>query len=300
MRFRAHLLRAVAAGVLVTGPPARPAEPDLALRWAPIHHQEVDPHGPHAAGGRADEITRVDFDGDWDARNNWAHALDHPPVAAAYVSQVETGTHWFLTYLYFHARDWTDRPLLESEHENDAEGVLLVVAKDGSRYGRLRAAVTVAHADFYSYVPPGSPWRSGGQTVDGTLPMQRSPADGLLHPATAQEAHGHGLTAWRGRDRGIVYYPGRDYELRDLAELWSRRGDPALFAAPGTFAGGCAPAMPRCVRDAAHAPWAWDDHDDAVPAGALATDPARLVAAYFTVPEPLSRTYLRNPITAAG
>src|SRR6478735_5934084 len=46
----------------------------LALRWAPIHYQDVDQTGSHALGGAADYIARYDFDGDLDARNNWDRA----------------------------------------------------------------------------------------------------------------------------------------------------------------------------------------------------------------------------------
>src|SRR5262245_25780440 len=46
----------------------------LALRWAPVHYQDVDQTGSHALGGTADYITRIDFDGDWNARNNWDNA----------------------------------------------------------------------------------------------------------------------------------------------------------------------------------------------------------------------------------
>src|SRR5688572_28634242 len=46
----------------------------LALRWAPVHYQDVDPTGSHALGGASDFITRVDFDGDLNGRNNWDNA----------------------------------------------------------------------------------------------------------------------------------------------------------------------------------------------------------------------------------
>jgi hypothetical protein len=90
---------------------------------------------------------------------------------------LETATHWYLTYFFFHPRDWTDHPFFETEHENDGEGVLLAVERDGSAYGVLRSAVTVAHSAFYSYVPAGSTWTAGRETVDGTLRMQPSPHD---------------------------------------------------------------------------------------------------------------------------
>ncbi|GAA4262700.1 hypothetical protein GCM10022255_100570 [Dactylosporangium darangshiense] len=344
--LRGRLLKSVFVGALLAGTgvvaPTLPTpaagvdggpagDESLAERWAPIHHQSVDPHGPHSAGGRADEITRVDFDGNWDARDNWEHAERYPAAAYAYASVVETPTHWFVVYMFFHARDWTNRPFFDSEHENDAEGLLLAVEKDGTPYGRVRAAITVAHGDFYSYVPLGSPWSTGGETVDGTLPMQVSPRDGRAHPVTAQEAHGHALKAYSGGSRGVVYYPAAEagvprgpgdrdvgYRIVDLFGpdgLWTRRADPDLLAAPGTFASdapqgvrdGCGNGTFRCKLDAAHAPWAWDDHDDRPGRGELATDPASVVAAYFTIPEPLSRTYVSNgyrppsrPIPAGG
>jgi hypothetical protein len=47
---------------------------ELALRWAPIHYQDVDATGSHALGGKSDYITRVDYDGDLVGRNNWDNA----------------------------------------------------------------------------------------------------------------------------------------------------------------------------------------------------------------------------------
>src|SRR5215208_2479864 len=35
----------------------------LALRWAPVHYQDVDQTGSHALGGAADYIAAYDFDG---------------------------------------------------------------------------------------------------------------------------------------------------------------------------------------------------------------------------------------------
>jgi hypothetical protein len=290
----------------------------LALRWAPIHHQDVDRTGPHAAGGTADYITRIDFDGDLEASNNWdnVRAAGFSLAAHAYYSVVETRTHWFIVFLFFHPRDWANQ-LLETEHENDAEGLMLVVVRDGSTYGALRAAVTVAHADFFSYLPADSSWRPGLESVDGTLPL----ADfaGAAHPVTAQEARGHGLKARPYYDigaEGVVYYPSLTtaevpsgpndsavlYKLVDILEpggLWANRNLPSLFSAFGAFAGngsgGCGSGCIACAVDAANAPWGWDDGDDYLPRGALATDPAALARGYFDIPEPFSLTYTYQP-----
>ena len=290
----------------------------LAFRYAPIHQQDVHSRGEHALGGAADYITSFDFDGDYDASNNWDHVGDSrfPLAAHAYYSVVETASHWFITYQFLHPRDWSST-FFETEHENDSEGVLLAVARDGSRFGALRAAVTVVHADFYSYVPETSRWSSGQEDVDGTLSLR--PYAGQLHPVTAQQAETHALKAWpyyRISQEGIVYYPSLTnaevpsgpndrsvhYLLHDMLEaggLWEHRRDPRLFARYGAFAGngssGCGKGVLWCRRNAARAAWAWNDHDDASPAGAMATDPAGLLQAYFDAHEHVSNVYRFNP-----
>jgi hypothetical protein len=324
-RIAAVLSAALAAVGLAAPAPAGAAvgRAELALRWAPIHHQDVDATGSHALGGKADYVTRVNFDGDWTGRNNWDRAAqaDVSFAAAAYYSVAETGTHWYLTYLFFHPRDWVDHPFFETEHENDGEGVLLAVQKDGSPYGVLRGAVTVAHASFYSYTPSGSTWTSGRETVDGTLQVQSSPHDAFQHPVTAQEVQGHGLKAYpqyKINGDGVVYYPSttgetpggtndRDvrYELIDIfaaGGLWAQRDNTGLFAHLGTFAGdtsgGCGVGTYSCGTNSANAPWGWDDGDDLPGRGEIATDPAKLSAEYFTVPGELSRGYEFNPYRA--
>jgi hypothetical protein len=291
---------------------------ELALRWAPIHHQDVNQQGRHALGGAADYLRGYDFDGDHDSRNNWENAADprHSTAAHVYFAVAETRTHWFVSYLFFHPRDWSST-FFETEHENDAEGVLFAVERIGSRHGTLRAAITVAHRDFYSYVPAGSTWRSGREDIDGALSLR--PLAGELHPVTAQEAEGHGLKAWPYyaiRGDGIVYRPSLEvaeapsgpndrhvlYRLRDVLEpggLWDSRHDPRLFARFGTFAGngsdGCGSGVLLCRADAAHTMWAWDDHDDENQRGSMASDPAALVAGYFDIPEPVAAVYSFNP-----
>lgn len=291
----------------------------LALRWAPIHYQDVDPTGSHALGGAADYITRYDYDGDLDARNNWDHAGNaaYPLSAHAYYSVAETGTHWFIVYLFYHPRDWTDY-FFDTEHENDAEGALLTIARDGSTYGTLKSAVTVAHTDFFSYTPAGSDWSNGAESIDGALSTQTYEDE--PHPVTAQQAKGHGLKAWPYYDiaggDGVVYYPSLTtaevpsgpndrnvlYKLVDIFEpggMWDQRNNTGLFASFGSFAGnstgGCGSGAIGCTANAANAPWGWDDSNDGPGRGAMATDPAALVVNYFHIPEAVSLTYTFNP-----
>ncbi|MBE1487142.1 hypothetical protein [Plantactinospora soyae] len=323
----AALTAALVAVGLAAPVPANAAvsRAELALRWAPIHYQDVDATGSHALGGRSDYITKVDFDGDLNGRNNWDRAGQAGAsfAAHAYYSVLETSTHWYITYLFFHPRDWTDHPFFETEHENDGEGVLFAIERDGSTYGVLRSAVSVAHSNFYSYTPAGSTWSGGRENVDGTLQLQASPHDSFLHPVTAQEAQGHGLKAYPQytiNGDGLVYYPstvaetpsdGNDrdvrYQLVDIlgsGGLWAQRANVNLFANLGTFAGDdtgdCGVGTYDCSTNSANAPWGWDDADDLPGRGEIATDPAKLSAEYFTIPGNPSRTYTYNPYASAA
>jgi hypothetical protein len=279
---------------------------DLAYRWAPVHYQDTDD-----SDADADYLTAVDYDGDWNTQNNWEHQDDdiHWLKGTVYYSVTETSTHWYLVYSFYHPRDWVDYPDFGLDsHENDMEGVMMVVRKDGSPYGNLEGMVTVSHLDFYSYTPVGSPLTSGNENIDGAVRMITTGDD--TRPATFQEAKGHGLKAWDGADfpggDGVVYYPdkyegevpssGNDrsvkYRLVDtfaIGGLWSHRNDPQTFAAWGTFLGD------NGKDNAAHTAWAWDDHDDGpVYAGEMAVDPAHLTDVYFDGLGNFSTAYLRN------
>ncbi|EYF01050.1 Hypothetical protein CAP_8763 [Chondromyces apiculatus DSM 436] len=293
----------------------------LAKRWAPIHYQDVDRTGSHGLEGRGDYLTRVDFDGDWISTNNWDNTPSHPLLAHVYHTVVETSTHWYIIYTFFHPRDWTDT-IFDTEHENDAEGVLLVVGRDGSEYGQLLGSVTVAHKDFYSFLPSGSPFTGNHESVDGTLSF--ASFEGVNHPITAQEAKGHGLKAWPSYDidgDGVKYFPSLTtaeepasiydndvrYKLIDgfgPEGLWPRRQLATLFTS-GSFlgdkSGGCGITSSLCSTNSANAPWGWDDQNDgSILRGEIATDPVKLTTYYFKTPAGLSSTYTFNPFQNVG
>ena len=289
----------------------------LAYRWAPIHTQDVDQTGTHSLGGKSDYITNIDYDGDWNTRNNWEHAGDYPLKAYAYYSVVSTSTHWYIVYAFYHPRDWAEELIVSriTEHENDLEGFLAIVRRPPvfamNDFGKLEGIVTVFHNDFYSYTPAGSPLRDGNENIDGLLKMETY--DGNDHPKTAQQARGHGLKAKpyvkiEGGD-GIFYFPSGfaqepsnpndrnvGYKLLNIFMhdgMWDHRTDPFTFASYGSFAGDDG------KDNAAHAPWAWDDKDDgsSLQGGELAVDPAKLVNVYFTGLGTFSTTYRFNEYT---
>jgi hypothetical protein len=284
-------------------------ESDLALRWAPVHLQDTDVTGSHGINGKADYVSAINFDDDWIATNNWNNLANFQASGHCYYSVVETSTHWFVTYAFFHPRDWTDIFFLYKihEHENDLEGFLALIKKDGSQYGNLQAIVSVAHADFFSYVSAGSSLQANQENIDGTLSFETY--NNVAHPITAQEAKGHGLKAYPYHNingDGLKYYPSYNntaevpsnandrfvaYKLVDIFEangLWDQRFNTSLFKDPS---GGFKSSY---GNGGANAPWAWNDKDDTPMTGEIATDPAKLINCYFKNLGNFSLVYTRN------
>lgn len=302
---------------------------DLALHHAPVIFQDTDSSLPEG-----DYLTRFEYDNDEIADDNWDSFPEHANAITAFVyySVVETAAHWYIAYGFFHPLDWSDGD--DSEHENDMEGILAVVRKDGSEFGVLEGIITVFHVDFFTYTPSGD----GGaqETVDGPLTFQ--PVEGVDHPVVSIEAEGHGVKAFpfagdfsgRAGEDGVVYRPARSataedaipssgddrdvtYTLLDLIpSLWSlqigqareSRSDSETFARFGTLkgdrSGGCGflpppPIFRGCSSDSANMPWGWDDEDDGdVFAGELGLDPAHAAHLYLASVG-VEDSYLRNP-----
>ncbi|MGI8501618.1 MAG: hypothetical protein ACR2LR_10830 [Hassallia sp.] len=301
-----------------------PTDLDLASYHAPIHYQDTD-----STKYSGDYITQFNYDGDWRGTNNWDNLGLSPLNAHGYYSVVETCTHRFITYSFFHPQDWTDIPF-DQEHENDLEGELAIVRKDGSTFGKLEGIVTVFHNDFYSYTPADSPLVNGAESIDGTLTM--SSYNGSPHHLTTQEAKGHGLKAFpyagnfsgASNEDGIIYYPSKtttqvpssgnarnvQYLLLDVFatnSMWQYQLNEAslpsssaiTFARWGTFkgdtSGSCGAGTPTCATDSANTPWGWDDSNDgSVYRGEMALDPAHLVDVYFNGTGTFDTAYIRN------
>jgi len=153
----------------------------LAEHYAPLIAQETWFHP------KADYLARFDFDDNWRGDDNWRHADTGSSQAFVYYSVTETETHWFLLYNLIHPRDYSDRCVAGTCHENDSEGLVLTVAKDGSARGRLLAMETLAHNNVYSFRADA---RVQGNThdLDGELEL----ADGS-HPVVFVESGGHGI-----------------------------------------------------------------------------------------------------------
>jgi len=153
----------------------------LAEHWAPFIAQET------WFTPKADYLARFDLDGDWQGSDNWEDALVGSSQAYVYYEAMETRTHWFLIYNMFHPRDYSDKCVAGSCHENDNEGLILTIRKDGTPYGSLQVMETLAHNNVYSHVADSS-IGSGIHNIDGGIELYQE-----SHPVAFIESGGHGV-----------------------------------------------------------------------------------------------------------
>jgi hypothetical protein len=372
--FSCFLLDFAAARSL-EGPSARPAlrvslqskaavqvaekrEGEIAQRFAPVFYQSL------GENKRADYITNFDFDGDWRGDNNWAHADDRQFQLKGYVyySVVETETHYFIHYAVFHTRDYKGgerKGTILSEliregarragkydptgiaeesalaHENDMEGCLVVVAKDGNDLKRAGVVFveTLRHNTFAKYIAGEASAKAseGLRLIDG-------------RPLLYIQPKGHGIEALTSdkqtsnKDLLVYSFTGRaddpekaetdsiGYDLVPIqTNLWPRARDgvSATYGAVhdyGEVTIRLAQASARVVElkvnltkigiafvgkvgglNMARPPWGWFDRGNREETlGVWFFDPARTIKRDFHLDDSFSTVYLRTPFWAVG
>jgi hypothetical protein len=180
----------------ITYPPEPPsADPyrKLAEHWSPLFAQETwwQP--------KADIPTRFDYDGDWQGDNNWDYMETGTSQAYIYYAAMETETHWFLHYTAFHPRDYSDKCVIGTCHENDNEGLVLTVRKDGSEFGKLELMETLAHDNVYSFTNERGIGKSI-HNIDGGIDFYEG-----SHPVVFIESGGHGIQGAQGAHSGYRF-----------------------------------------------------------------------------------------------
>ena len=310
---------ALLLGLLLGLAPAASAEDAahraLAEHYAPVIFQE-------SRSAVLDFITRFDYDGDWRGDNNWRNAYLHDLPGYVYYSVIESTRHYFITYAFYHARDYTARPYEgfapKAEHENDMEGCTLTVEKDDTAFGKAILLETLAHDVFYKYNN-----RSVGRVSNGALKLDGSftLVDG--RPAVYIEPEGHGVkAASAGVVRGSESFPGLIYRYTGTASvpqshhdhqatydllsiedtLWAHRFDVGstfccadAYAMPGGTTANVGSAFNGPIGGcAAKPPWGWDQASDKILKGDWFRDPLAAYATQLRI-ENFSGTYTRNP-----
>lgn len=142
----------------------------------------------------ADFPVRFDYDGNWKGDDNWENLASGSTQAFVYYAAIESETHWFLIYNFYHPRDYSDICIVGTCHENDNEGIILTVRKDGKKYGRLEVMETLAHNNVYSFTND-SRIKKGLHDIDGKLELFDK-----TRPVIFIEAGGHGIYGSDARD----------------------------------------------------------------------------------------------------
>jgi hypothetical protein len=249
-----------------------------------------------------------------------------------YFSVTESSSHFFIYYVAFHGRSWIAG--LGDEHENDGEGCIMLVRKDGTQFGKLEAMLTMFHDVFKMYrattnIGPFSPVIAFPPISVADLTFEQW--SGRQHPRTFQEQGGHGFTACPsdancnlGGNDSLKYRPFADsqtvnpppdviangaitfvgYKLLPLSDLFSRRLDRPTFAdgnhMAGNDSGGCGAGFSTCNDNAVTAIWT---HGMAGLAASSANgtgeDPGALFSQAFVFTNgltPPTSDYVQNPL----
>lgn len=274
---------------------------ELAHHYAPIHLQNVCVKGKNSLGGKSDYLTAANFDGDWDATNNWENLETYAIKPVVYYSIVENTTHYFIIYAYFHPRDWTRMPFTKiGQHENDLEGAVMFIEKDQSSYGKLTQVVTVFHHQLVTYAI------AGNKSKIKLIPENE------YRLVTAQQSKGHGCKIaadLKNKRNLVVYYPPNFeaifneinyqnaqnfscYELVNIfapSELWEQQTNELFFEKDQTIKG--------TNGKGANPPWLWQSNKwkNTLPKGAIATHPAAVLNYLTTKDIIIDSNYNYNP-----
>ena len=155
----------------------------LAEHYAPFIAQET------WFNPKADYLARFDYDKNWKGDDNWENLEKGSSQAFVYYTVMETKTHWFVIYNFFHARDYSDVCIVGTCHENDNEGLILTVRKDGSKFGKIEVMETLAHNNIYSFTNDKQ-IKKGIHNIDEKIDFYKG-----VQPIIFIEAGGHGVLA---------------------------------------------------------------------------------------------------------
>ncbi|HXH30618.1 MAG TPA: hypothetical protein VNJ01_07380 [Bacteriovoracaceae bacterium] len=233
---------------------------NLARFYAPtvVQGEGTDP--------QADQFTKVDFDHDWVGDNNWKNMLHFPRPRTVYYDVIEGEKHYFITYAFFYPRDYAAVCFWVHCHENDLEGMKVVVEKPN----KIVRMETLAHN--YRKV--------------------------VLNPKEISiviEKEGHGIhpKGLRKPDKKNVVYQPQDYDLLPIKDLWNKRNS-QVFKGSFLFRGKRLPSGFRTSKwsssiGGARPPWSWEVKGLDRPKGTWFLDPAA-----GTNEKYISNTYLNE------
>ncbi len=208
---------------------------ELALKYAPVIHQEVDPDR-----GRADQFTNVNFDNNYILDDNFATYPDLDLKSSAYYIVLQTETHYFIQYLYYYPA-YFDSNLEERFYPHDVTAVQVVVRKATEELPEQflfsEGGYGIGGIFAVSLADQGVRERNQGNLVLEE-PLENMWRDNHFRAYHGSSFHGHSYWNWapgfqqltyapwsnhaegtfNQPDHSIVYYPGQTSQgIVDLA-----------------------------------------------------------------------------------
>lgn len=277
----------------------------LANYWAPIHYQSIKKSdgifNNNALNGKSDSLTSMNYDGDWIATNNWDNLPKHNTDATVYYYVAATSTHYFITYGFFHPRDWTRFNLFNlAQHENDLEGITLIIKKDNSQWGKLILGYSVFHLSLKRYY-----YTTDSDDVIFEMRRYAAGSNEDNHPISYQQPRGHGIKLnddfFKPNRSYCRYIPGslelsepKDIQYNlisflDSNQLFQHIGDPDFFNKDESIKGS--------HGEGANPPWLWKDKRDrkSHPELQLFLDPAKYLLIDCKFDNSYSTEYTYHP-----
>lgn len=272
---------------------------EIAERYAPVLYQEIA-RAPH------DYIRKINFDNDFNGRNNWNNSSKGDQKAYMYYDLKETQTHYFITYSWFYARRESGAISFlrfTTQHENDMSGVIVVVRKNAKALHEVEMVMSANGNKLHSYSPTKKArWGTKGSDNlgwSGTLKFVDEVDHPFfdserVHPQIFAKEHSHDVSVYNGRDdrdafnrkEGVAYYPTgtaekpestRDkmvgYKLIPFSEILQRANDRKLFAKRTIKVGPHKIVMPKAFSgdegadNSALPPWSWRHEENESNAG---------------------------------
>ena len=300
----------------VSGPAVntdRMSPEEIAQRYAPVIIQPTD--------SQHDFLRRVDFDGDWNTKNNWDNSgsADYDKRGYAYVDVKETKTHFYVNYAFYYARREGNRL---TRHENDM-AMVTVIARKGAPLGQeVETVLTNSGNGLVAYQAkddrlsrrnlgtgsrrPGSrtqerEYITRYKTISFVDEKGHPYADAArTHPQIWITAKSHNVYSFNGRDdrdvftgkRGVIYQPGAQHvapEGRAPTVGYALRPMTELKNASskdGKLRGD------EGADDSADLPWNMDSGLPGLVDGAILRNPARTMAHVFELGDDYSTEYL--------
>jgi hypothetical protein len=259
--------------------------------YAPVIYLDTDEGNPDL-----DYFTSLNYDGDWILNNN-AENVSKTKKAYVYYSFVKTDTHWYIGYHLYFPKRWSKWwEIGVSEYENTMRGILLVVERNATTFGKPVLMELTVEGNILCYAASGASLTGGIKTSAGKIKFDVSGHRIVVYA----DSRSHNLSGDKDWDKngfpgenGVIYRYGGVaeaplsitddnvyYDMPSMKEyIWNKKeeiGATSVFSEFGLF------ASDESSSEYSAAPWRYMDEILTAPYGEFLFDPATMVTSHFT------------------